>query len=185
MVNKLLLLTGLCLGMVTLAFAGKSVLDYKLKTIDGQEQSLSLYKGKVMLLVNVASKCGLTPQYAALQALYSRYESQGLVILGFPANNFKGQEPGSHAEIKEFCSMNYGVTFPLFEKISVLGDDIHPLYRFLTDVKTNPDYSGEIKWNFTKFLVGRDGRILARFEPKTKPDSDEVIAAIEKALASQ
>lgn len=185
MVNKLLLLTGLCLGMVTLAFAGKSVLDYKLKTIDGQEQSLSLYKGKVMLLVNVASKCGLTPQYAALQALYSRYESQGLVILGFPANTFKGQEPGSHAEIKEFCSMNYGVTFPLFEKISVLGDDIHPLYRFLTDVKTNPDYSGEIKWNFTKFLVGRDGRILARFEPKTKPDSDEVIAAIEKALASQ
>jgi glutathione peroxidase len=187
MIKKhILLLVGLFVAMAVRADAGaKTVLDFKVKTIDGQEQKLDAYKGKVLLLVNVASKCGLTPQYEALQKLYVKYQPQGLVILGFPANNFKEQEPGTNEEIKAFCTLNYGVTFPLFAKISVLGKDLHPLYRFLTDVQTNPDFSGEIKWNFTKFLVGRDGRIAARFEPKVKPDSDEIVAAIEKALASK
>lgn len=162
--------------------AAKSVYEFKMKNIDGKEVSLSEYKGKVLMLVNVASKCGLTPQYEALQALYSRYKDQGFIILGFPANNFMGQEPGTEAEIKEFCSVKYNVTFPLFAKISVKGDDQHPLYQYLTSTDSNPQFGGEIKWNFNKFLVGRDGKIIARFEPKVKPDSEEVVQAIEKAL---
>jgi glutathione peroxidase len=162
--------------------AAKSVYEFKMKNIDGKEVSLSQYKGKVLMLVNVASKCGLTPQYEALQSLYGKYKDQGFVILGFPANNFMGQEPGTEAEIKEFCSVKYNVTFPLFSKISVKGDDQHPLYQYLTSKESNPDFGGEIKWNFNKFLVGKDGKIIARFEPKVKPDSEEVIMAIEKAL---
>lgn len=157
----------------------KSVLDYSLKTIDGQESSLAAYKGKVMLLVNVASKCGYTPQYEGLQALYAKYKDQGLVVLGFPANNFGAQEPGSNEEIKQFCTLKYNVTFPLFAKISVKGADMHPLYQYLT---THPQFGGDIKWNFGKFLVGRDGKVLARFESADKPEGEKMAAAIEQAL---
>jgi len=159
-----------------------TVLNFTMKNIDGQDQSLQAYQGKVILIVNVASKCGLTPQYEALERLYQTYQNQGLVILGFPANNFKNQEPGDEAEIKQFCSATYGVTFPLFAKISVLGEDMHPLYRFLTSEKTNPGFSGDIQWNFAKFLIDRKGKVIARFEPRTKPDSPEMLAAIENAL---
>jgi glutathione peroxidase len=157
-----------------------SIHEFTLSSIDGKAAPLSEYKGKVVLLVNVASRCGLTPQYAGLEALYRKYKDRGLVVLGFPANNFGSQEPGTNEEIKQFCSRKYDVTFPMYSKISVKGDDQAPLYQFLTDAAT--DTGGEIKWNFTKFLAGRDGRILARFEPKVTPDSPEVIAAIEKAL---
>ena len=159
-----------------------SIHGFTLKNIDGKDVSLGEYKGKVLMLVNVASKCGLTPQYEGLQKIYSKYKDRGLVILGFPANNFMGQEPGTEEEIKNFCSLNYNVTFPLFSKISVKGDDIHPLYKFLTDKETNPEFGGEIKWNFNKFLVDKNGRVIARFEPRVKPESDEVMQAIEKAL---
>jgi glutathione peroxidase len=159
-----------------------TIYDFSMKNIEGKEVKLSEYSGKVAMLVNVASKCGLTPQYEALQATYLKYKDQGFVVLGFPANNFLGQEPGTNEEIKNFCSIKYNVTFPLFAKISVKGDDMHPLYRFLTDKTTNPEFGGDIKWNFNKFLIGRDGRIIARFEPPVKPDSDQVIKAIEKAL---
>lgn len=162
--------------------AAKSVYEFKMKNIEGKEVSLSEYKGKVLMLVNVASKCGLTPQYEALQSVYGKYKDQGFLVLGFPANNFMGQEPGTEAEIKEFCSVKYNITFPLFSKISVKGDDQHPLYQYLTSKESNPEFGGEIKWNFNKFLVGKDGKIIARFEPKVKPDSEEVIQAIEKAL---
>ena len=128
------------------------------------------------LVVNVASRCGFTPQYTALEATYRKYKDRGFVVLGFPANNFKGQEPGTNAEIQEFCKRTYDVTFPMFSKISVLGDDKAPLYQYLTQT------GGEIEWNFTKFLVDRDGKVIARFEPKVTPDSPEVTAAIEKAL---
>ena len=159
-----------------------SIHSFTLKNIDGKDVNLGQYKGKVLLLVNVASKCGLTPQYEGLQKIYSKYKDRGFVILGFPANNFMGQEPGTEEEIKNFCSVNYNVTFPLFSKISVKGDDIHPLYKFLTNKETNPEFGGEIKWNFNKFLADKDGRIIARFEPRVNPESDEVIQAIEKAL---
>ncbi len=157
-------------------------LNFTMRTIDGEEQSLTRYRGKAVLIVNVASRCGLTPQYEALQQVYETYHAQGLEILGFPANNFKGQEPGSDSDIKVFCSATYGVTFPLFSKISVAGEDIHPLYRFLTDEKTNPGFGGAIQWNFTKFLLDRKGQVVARFEPKVKPDSEEMTRAIENAL---
>jgi len=136
----------------------------------------------VLLLVNVASKCGFTPQYKGLEAVYEKYKDQGLVVIGFPANNFLSQEPGTNEEIKTFCSRTYNVTFPMYSKISVKGDDKAPLYRYLTDTNANPTTGGEIKWNFTKFLVGRDGKIIARFEPKVTPDSAEVTSAIEHAL---
>jgi glutathione peroxidase len=159
-----------------------SIYSFSLKDIEGKEVSLDQYRGKVLLLVNVASKCGLTPQYEALQKVYMKYKDQGFVILGFPANNFAGQEPGSNEEIKSFCSLNYGVTFPLFSKISVKGSDIHPLYRYLTDKETNPQFGGEIKWNFNKFLIDKNGKVIARFEPQVKPDNEQVIQAIESAL---
>jgi len=151
-------------------------------SIDGETIDLAGYRGRVVLMVNVASRCGLTPQYKALQTLYETYRNRGLVILGFPANNFRGQEPGTDAEIKEFCSLNYGVTFPLFSKISVAGDDIHPLYAHLTGRETNPAFAGPIAWNFAKFLVGRDGRAAARYEPKISPDHPDVVAAVEREL---
>ncbi len=160
----------------------KGVLDFSMTSIDGQETALRQFQGKVLLLVNTASKCGLTPQYKALEAVYQRFQAQGLVILGFPANNFLGQEPGTNAEIKEFCLINYGVSFPMFAKISVRGKNIHPLYKFLVDKETNPRFAGKIAWNFTKFLVDRQGEVVARFEPKQVPDDPQVIAAIEKAL---
>jgi glutathione peroxidase len=134
------------------------------------------------MIVNVASRCGFTPQYEGLQKLYLKYKDQGFVILGFPANNFGGQEPGSDEEIKTFCSAKYSVTFPIFSKISVKGDDIHPLYKLLTSKDTDPEFGGDIKWNFSKFLLNKDGKVIARFEPAVKPDSDQVIQAVEKAL---
>lgn len=152
-------------------FAGAGIYDYTLNSIDGQPAPLAAYEGKVILLVNVASKCGFTPQYKALEALYEKYKDQGLVIVGLPANNFMGQEPGTNEEIKTFCSRTYNVTFPMTSKISVKGEDKAPLYQFLTDSATNPSTGGEIKWNFTKFLVDRQGKVVARFEPKVTPDS--------------
>lgn len=159
-----------------------SIYDFKMKNIDGVETKLQTYKGKVILIVNTASKCGLTPQYEGLQKIYDKYKEQGFVILGFPANNFLGQEPGTEEEIKEFCTLNYKVTFPMFSKISVKGTDQHPLYTYLTNEKSNPSFSGDITWNFEKFLIGKDGKTLARFSPKTKPDDSSVTEAIEKAL---
>jgi len=162
--------------------ADKSIYDFTLNSIDGQPAPLASYKGKVVLLVNVASRCGFTPQYTALEAVYEKYKDRGFVILGIPANNFGSQEPGTNQEIKTFCQSKYSVTFPMMAKVSVKGEDTTPLYQFLTDKTTNPQTGGEIKWNFTKFLIGPDGHVLARFEPAVTPDSPEVTAAIEKAL---
>jgi glutathione peroxidase len=161
-----------------------SLLDFTMKNIAGQDVALRTFEGRVLLLVNVASKCGLTPQYRGLQELYDRYRQKGLEILGFPANNFLGQEPGSDQQIQEFCSQRYSVTFPLFSKISVKGRDIHPLYEFLTRPATNPGFDGKIGWNFAKFLVDRTGKVIARFEPKTSPVSPEVIDAVERAVGA-
>lgn len=163
-------------------FGASNVYEFTMNNIDGQPLPMASFKGKVMLIVNVASKCGFTPQYEGLEAVYEKYKDKGLVIVGFPANNFMAQEPGSNEEIKTFCSTKYSVKFPLYSKISVKGDDKAPLYQFLTDTGANPKTGGEIKWNFTKFLVDRDGKVIARFEPAVKPDSPEVAAAIEKAL---
>ncbi len=178
-------LFALALGLAIPALAAppKSVYDFTLKSIDGESTPLSGYKGKVLLLVNVASRCGFTPQYAALQSTYLKYKDRGLVIVGVPANNFGGQEPGSDQEIKTFCSAKYNVTFPIMHKLSVKGEDTTPLYQFLTGKETDPKFAGEIQWNFTKFLFDRNGNPVARFEPATTPDSPEVTAAIEAALA--
>jgi glutathione peroxidase len=162
-------------------FAASSIYDFTLPSIDGKPMPLADYKGKVILVVNVASRCGFTPQYTALESIYEKYKDQGFVILGFPANNFGGQEPGTNAEIKTFCSAKYNVTFPLYGKVSVKGDDQTPLYKYLT-TSANPALTGDIKWNFTKFLVDRKGNVSQRFEPQTTPDSPEVVAAIEKSL---
>ncbi len=160
----------------------KSIHEFSVKNIDGQEVKLSAYKGKVALVVNVASKCGYTPQYDGLQAIYTKYKDQGLVVLGFPANNFMGQEPGTNEEIKTFCQTKFNVSFPLFAKISVKGDDIHPLYQFLTSKETNPEFAGNITWNFNKFLVDQNGKVIARFETKEKPEGEKITQAIEAAL---
>ena len=159
-------------------------LEFTVKDIDGNDVALSKYKGKVLLFVNVASKCGLTGQYEKLVELKTKYAEKGFEILGFPANNFMGQEPGSDAEIKVFCQTKYNVNFDMFSKISVKGKDIHPLYKFLTEEATDPKFPGEINWNFEKFLIGRDGQVINRFSPRTKPDDEEVIKAVEEALAA-
>jgi glutathione peroxidase len=156
------------------------LLDLTVKDIDGREVSLSQYKGRVVMIVNVASRCGLTPQYEALQRLYAERAGEGLVILGFPANNFGGQEPGSNSEIREFCTARYGVTFPMFSKISVAGPDQAELYRRLTALPA--PLGGEIRWNFTKFVLGRDGKVMARFEPRTPPDAPEVRSLLDRLL---
>ena len=174
------LLGAICL-MSTLPLSAASIYDYSMKSIDGHQVPLSSFKGKVVLLVNVASKCGYTPQYTGLEALYEKYKGQGFVILGFPANNFMAQEPGTDAEIKTFCSTKYNVTFPLFSKVSVKGDDKVDLYKYLTDSAANPSTGGEIKWNFTKFLIDRNGKIVQRFEPAVAPEKfDAAIAAAVK-----
>jgi glutathione peroxidase len=160
----------------------KNVYDFNVKDIDGNEVALSKYKGKLVLLVNVASRCGLTPQYAGLVELYERYREKGFEILAFPANDFNSQEPGSNPEIKEFCSTKYRVTFPLFAKISVKGESIDPLYAYLTGKETNPEFSGDIEWNFAKFLVNKEGKVVARFGSKVTPTDEAVITAIEKHL---
>src|SRR5438132_9785521 len=162
----------------------KGVYDFTLDSIDGNPVPLSSYKGKVLMLVNVASKCGYTPQYTALESTYEKYRDRGLVIVGIPANNFGGQEPGTNQEIKTFCSSKYHVTFPMMAKVSVKGQDITALYQFLTDKAMNPQTGGEIQWNFTKFLIGPDGHVITRFEPEVTPDSPQVTSAIEKTLAS-
>lgn len=160
----------------------KSVLDFKMNNIDGKEVELKKYKGDVLLIVNTASKCGYTPQYEGLETIYEKYKSQGFDVLGFPANNFGGQEPGTETEIKEFCESKYKVTFPMFAKISVKGDDQHPLYNFLTNKETNPQFAGDISWNFNKFLVDRSGKVVARFSSKDTPESEAVTGAIENYL---
>ncbi len=180
--RKMLMVLLLCVTTVVMAATARQLYGYKLKTIDGQPTSLSKYRGKVLLVVNVASACGFTPQYAALESVYEKYKDQGLVIVGIPANNFANQESGTDAEIKTFCNRKYHVTFPMMSKVSVLGEDKTPLYQYLTDKTKNPTVGGDIKWNFTKFLISRDGTPVVRFEPATKPDSPEVIAAIESAL---
>jgi glutathione peroxidase len=156
--------------------------DFTLDSIDGQPTPLGQFKGKVVLIVNVASRCGFTPQYAGLEALYNKYKDRGLVILGFPANNFLWQEPGSSEAIKAFCSTKYHVTFPMFAKVSVKGADKTPLYQFLTDKKANPATGGAIGWNFTKFLADRNGKVVARFASRVEPESAELVGAIEAAL---
>lgn len=188
--RTILLLPTILAEFITPAFAGapvtaKSVLDFTMKNIDGRDIPLSTYKGKVVLIVNVASRCGFTPQYQGLELLYQKYKEKGLVILGFPANNFLSQEPGTDQEIKSFCTAKYGVTFDMFSKISVRGKDKHPLYRFLTEKETDPKFSGEIEWNFQKFLVGRNGELLARFAPNVEPLSANIVQAVEQALAER
>lgn len=160
----------------------KSIYEINAMDIDGNDVNLGDYKDKVVMFVNTASKCGYTPQYKGLQAIYDKYKDRGFVVLGFPTNNFGGQEPGSNEEIKEFCTLKYKVSFPMFAKISVKGEDQHPLYQYLTSVKTNPNFSGEISWNFNKFLANHKGETIARFSSKETPESKEVTNAIEKAL---
>ena len=177
-------LLGLVASSVVPAVAAspKSIYDFTLKSIDGQATPLSEFHGKVVLLVNVASRCGFTPQYTALESVYEKYKSRGLVIVGIPANNFGGQEPGTNEEIKTFCTKKYNVSFPMMSKVSVKGEDMTPLYKFLTGKDSDPKFAGEIGWNFTKFLFSREGEPVARFDSAVTPDSPEVTAAIESAL---
>ena len=162
-----------------------SVLAHEMETLSGDKVDLAEYEGKVLLIVNVASECGATPQYEPLQALYEKYEDKGLVVLGFPSNQFGGQEPGTSEQISQFCKENYGVTFPMFAKIDVKGPQAAPLYKYLTSEEAVPSDAGDVKWNFEKFLVGRDGKVVARFRTPVKPDSKEVVEAIEKELAKK
>jgi len=178
---KLTWVTGLILACGTL-MAG-NIQEIPLKDINGKPTSLKAYDGKVLLVVNVASKCGLTPQYKALEALHRKYKDKGFTVLGFPCNDFGSQEPGTTDEIKEFCSSKYDVTFPMFDKLHVKGPERHPLYAELSG--EGSPFPGDVKWNFGKFLIGRDGKILKRFEPKVTPDSAEVTEAIEAALAKK
>ncbi|MEO9885166.1 MAG: glutathione peroxidase [Balneola sp.] len=158
-----------------------SIYEFDAENIDGEIVSLEAYKGKTLLIVNVASKCGYTPQYEGLQALYEEYKGDDFVILGFPANNFKGQEPGSDEEIKQFCTLEYGVEFPMFSKVSVLGDDQSELFSYLTALE-NPDFTGDIKWNFEKFLISKEGKLLRRFRSSVKPQSEELVQAIKSDM---
>jgi glutathione peroxidase len=162
----------------------KTIHDFSAKTIDGKDKALADYRGRVALIVNVASECGLTPQYAGLEALHEAYASKGLSVLGFPANEFGAQEPGTDAQIRDFCETRFGVKFDMFAKVKVKGAGIHPLFEFLTSSATNPGFSGDIKWNFNKFLVSKDGEVLARFEPPVDPTSPDVKQAIENALTT-
>lgn len=160
-----------------------TIYEFELQNIDGRQVSLDNYEGDVLLIVNTASECGYTPQYEGLQAIYETYKDRGFKVLGFPANNFGGQEPGTDEQIKQFCSVNFSVTFPMFSKISVKGEDINPLFEHLTS-RDNPDFTGEIKWNFEKFLIDRDGKLIRRFRSAVTPQSNELTGAIESALNS-
>jgi glutathione peroxidase len=162
-----------------------AVLNFKMKSLDGKDVELSKYQGKVVLIVNVASECGYTGQYKGLQALHQKYSAKGLVVLGVPCNDFGKQEPGTNAEIAKFCATNYGVKFDMLAKIDILGKNSAPLYKHLTEKQTNPKFGGPVKWNFTKFLIGRNGEIVARFEPDVEPDSKELVGTIETELAKQ
>ncbi len=171
-----------CMVLVVQILSAASIYDYQLNSIDYERVPLRDFKGKVLMIVNVASRCGYTPQYAGLETLYRRYKNQGFVILGVPSNDFGQQEPGTDPEIKQFCRRQYDVTFPMMSKISVAGNNPIPLYRYLTDKGQNPKTGGDIQWNFTKFLIGRDGTILARFEPHVAPDDPALVSAVEHAL---
>jgi glutathione peroxidase len=162
----------------------KTIYDFTERTIDGTPKNLADYKGKALLIVNVASKCGLTPQYKGLEELHETYGPKGFAVLGFPANEFGAQEPGTEDQIKDFCTTNYGVKFDMFSKVKVKGPGIDPLFEYLTGKDTNPKFAGDIKWNFNKFLVGKNGEVLARFEPHVEPTSPEVKEAVAKALAT-
>ena len=157
-------------------------LNFKAKTIDGETVDLEDYEGKVVLIVNTASRCGLTPQYAGLQQMYKKYEEKGFVVLGFPCNQFGRQEPGSDADIKEFCSSRYDVSFPMFSKIDVNGGDAAPIYKFLTSQDTKPAGKGDISWNFEKFLIDREGQLVGRYSPRTKPSDADLVKAVESEL---
>lgn len=159
-----------------------SIYDFSVHTIDGSPKSLGDYRGKALLIVNVASQCGLTPQYAGLEQLHETYGTRGLAVLGFPANEFGAQEPGSNDQIKEFCTTRYGVKFDMFAKVKVKGSDMDPLFHYLTSKETNSAFAGDIQWNFNKFLIGRDGSVLARFAPQVDPTSSDVTQVIERAL---
>jgi glutathione peroxidase len=165
------------------ADVAKNLYDISVATIDGEEVAMRQFENKVLLIVNVASRCGFTKQYAGLQSLYMKYKDKGLVVLGFPANDFRSQEPGTNEEIKAFCQKNYGVTFPMFAKIEVTGEGIHPLYRYLTSREKNPSYAGKITWNFNKFLINRQGVITHRFGTRVEPKDKKIRLAIENALA--
>ncbi|TAK92254.1 MAG: glutathione peroxidase [Verrucomicrobia bacterium] len=180
---KIIALFASLIAMTTIAAHAESLYDIKLKDIDGKDTTLAAYKGKVLLIVNVASKCGFTKQYTGLEAAYEKYKDKGFVILGFPCNQFGGQEPGTNEEIKQFCSSKFSVTFPLFDKIDVNGENRHPLYVALAGEKS--PFPGNIKWNFNKFLIGKDGKILHRFESKVTPESEELTKAVEAALAAK
>jgi len=160
-----------------------SIYEFKVQDIDDKPVDLADYKGEVLLIVNTASQCGYTPQYRGLEAIHEQYKDRGFKVLAFPANEFGNQEPGTNSEIKSFCSSKYNVTFPLFSKVVVKGEGIHPLYRFLTSPETNPKFAGDITWNFAKFLVNRKGEIIARFGPGDEPQSEKVVKAIEAGLA--
>lgn len=180
--NKLIAFA-LALLCAQAALADSKLYDIPLKDIDGKDTSLKPYAGKVLLVVNVASKCGNTPQYAGLEQLQRKYKDQGFTVLGFPCNDFGSQEPGSNTEIKEFCSKTYEVTFPMFDKLHVKGAEQHPLYKEISG-KESP-FPGDVKWNFGKFLISRDGKVIKRFEPGVKPDAKQVSEAIESALAAK
>ena len=162
--------------------APQNALAFTVKDIDGKDVNLSAYKGKVILLLNVASKCGNTPQYEGLEKLYTKYKDKGFVVMGFPANNFNSQEPGTNAEIKEFCTSTYHVDFPMFAKISAKGPDMPPLFQYLTTQDCQPISKGDIAWNFEKFLISRDGKLIGRFGNKTPPEDPTIVSAIEAAL---
>jgi glutathione peroxidase len=178
---RTLVLTGWTMMAIGSVSAASDIYNFTLPSIDGSPLPLASFKGKVILLFNVASKCGFTPQYTALETLYGKYKDPGFVILGFPANNFGAQEPGTNAEIKTFCSHNYNVTFPKYGKVSVTGADQTPLYQYLTK-EADPTHAGDIRWNFTKFLVDGNGRVVERFESAVTPDSTDVVAAVKKLL---
>ena len=181
----LLMLNGMLLptppaDSIPTAGGDSKLYSFTMKTIDGEERSLAAYRGKVLLIVNVASKCGYTPQYAGLEKLYEQYREKGFEILGFPANDFLRQEPGSDSEIQKFCSTTYGVTFQMFSKISVKGSEQHPLYHYLTEESPRP---GPVRWNFQKYLVNRKGEVVERFSPGTEPMEEEVVKNVEQLLA--
>lgn len=181
--KALALITMAILVQGILAATGSSIYDYKINTLEGKAASLGEYKGKVVLLVNVASKCGYTPQYKGLQALQDKYAGKGFTVVGVPCNDFGAQEPGSSEEIRKFCTENYNVSFPIMEKVHVKGPEQHPLYARLTGKEA--EFPGDIKWNFSKFLIGRDGKVIKRFDSAAKPESEEVMKAIEAALAGK
>jgi glutathione peroxidase len=173
------------LSVLTLVLAPPPVLNFTMNSLDGKPVDLAKYQGNVVLMVNVASQCGYTPQYEGLQELHKRYAARGLRLLGFPSNDFGQQEPGTNSEIADFCKKNYGVEFDMFSKISVVGKSKAPLYKFLTSSQTNPRFAGEVEWNFEKFLIGRNGLVIARFKSPVEPLSKEVISAVESALAAR